>query len=97
MLARRVERAIEEEGEIFDHKAQLFIFASWRGAREDLQGCREQPIIRTRMDRKARRKRVAEFGRHHREQCPLNMTVAVQKRTGLPEPAEAEVSPRSLP
>jgi len=31
MLARRVERAIEEEGEIFDHKAQLFIFAAWRG------------------------------------------------------------------
>ncbi len=88
MLARRIERAVKKEREILGDQRQFFVFlACWRSG-ENLQCGRQQPIKGTRVDSEAWGERVAAIGCHCREDRALNVTVAVEERVDLANPAE---------
>jgi hypothetical protein len=56
---------------------------------ENLQRGRQQPIKGTRLDGEAWGKRVAEIGRHCREDRALNVTVAVEERRASTHAAQS--------
>ncbi len=88
MLARGIERPIEEEAEIFGDETELFLFLVCRRAPEHFQGSRKQAVEGPWMNDEAGRQGKVEFRRHDRENRALNMAVAVEEGMNLPEPAE---------
>ena len=83
-----VERPIEEEGEIFGDKAEVFLFLVFRRPPEVFQGNGKQAVEGPRMNDEARRQRKSELRRHDGENRALNVTVAIEEGMNLPEPAE---------
>ena len=96
MLSNSIERAIKEEGEVFRDQAQFAIFLVDRCPRKNLQGGRQQSIVRARMDREARGERKTKLGRHRGEHRALHMTVAVKERMDLAELAEGVAEAKEL-
>ena len=80
MLARSIEWAVQEEGEILGNHAKFHILLSDGRAGENLQGGCQQPVVGPRMNDETCRERVAEFSRHRSEDRPLDMPIAVEER-----------------
>ena len=89
MLARSVERTVQEESEILGNQSKFLILFSDGRARENFQGGRQQPVVGPRMNDETCRERVAEFSRHRSEDRPLDMPIAVEEWMDFAEPAES--------